>query len=68
MHAILHHIWTPNVIFQDHSHHSEDEAEDIPEKPALPLDREKKSECELLNQMGMLIPIYIRRVFYDVIQ
>lgn len=34
---------------QDHSHHSEDEAEDIPEKPALPVDREKKTERKLLN-------------------
>ncbi|XP_057201976.1 rho GTPase-activating protein 27 isoform X2 [Triplophysa rosa] len=38
----------------DHSHHSEDEAEDIPEKPALPLDREKKSESTRLSSSSSI--------------
>lgn len=36
---------------QDHGHYSEDEVEDIPEK--LPADKEKKTECEELNQMSI---------------
>lgn len=36
---------------QDHGHYSEDEVEDIPEKSPLPADKDKKTECEELNQM-----------------
>ncbi|XP_016335239.1 rho GTPase-activating protein 27 isoform X2 [Sinocyclocheilus anshuiensis] len=41
-------------MLQDHNHYSEDEVEDIPEKPPLPADKERKSESTRLSSSSSI--------------
>ncbi|XP_052399290.1 rho GTPase-activating protein 27-like isoform X4 [Carassius gibelio] len=41
-------------LLQDHNHFSEDEVEDIPEKPPLPADKERKNESSRLSSSSSI--------------